>query len=271
MRRWLRAVVPAPIRLTVAVLRRGLRDLASGDRFATRHDSDQRPAHPFAEYALPMLVYAGQEAAAEAKRKNSQILADALNGSVVQPGQTWSLWKLAGAPTRSKGYGEAAAIVNGELTSAVGGATCLVSTVVFNAGLLAGLEVTERAHHSVDTYGERRYFELGRDATIEYGYLDLRFRNDLPWPLHLEVRVDTDEVRAIFRAPVPRPFEVDVTVEVDRSTPDVIETRTRRAIRGHMIPTQTWLSASRYRLDLDREPSAVPVALSTSQSTSQSR
>jgi vancomycin resistance protein YoaR len=207
-----------------------------------------------------MLVYPGQEAAGEAKRKNSRILAGALNGSAVQPGETWSLWKLAGAPTRAKGYGEAAAIVNGELTSAVGGATCLVSTVVYNAGLLAGLEVVERAHHSIDTYGESRYFELGRDATIEYGYLDLRFRNDFPWPLQLELQVDDDEVRASFRAPVPRPFEVDVTVEVDRPTPDLIEARTRRAIRGPMLPTRTWLSDSRYRLDPNRDGTpAVPV------------
>lgn len=249
MRRWLRTTVPAPLRLTVALLRRGLRDLASGVRFATRADLQQPPAHRFAEYALPMLVYAGQEAAGEAKRQNSRILADALNGSIVQPGETWSLWKLAGAPTRAKGYGEAAAIVNGELTSAVGGATCLVSTVVYNAGLLAGLEVVERAHHSIDTYGESRYFELGRDATIEYGYLDLRFRNDFPWPLYLELQVDANGVRATFRAPVPRPFEVDVTVEVHRPTPDVLEARTRRAIHGPMLPTRTWLSESRYRLD----------------------
>ena len=50
----------------------------------------------------------------------------------------------------------------------------------FNAGLLAGLEIVERSEHSVDTYSDQRYFELGRDTTIEYGYLDLRFRNELP-------------------------------------------------------------------------------------------
>lgn len=257
MRRWLRTVIPAPIRLTIAVLRRGLRDLASGARFAARRDW-RGPRHPFGEYALPMLIYPGQEATAEAKRRNSELIADALDGSVVRPGETWSLWKLAGAPTQAKGYGEAAAIVNGELTTAVGGATCLVSTVVFNAGLLAGLEVVERSQHSIDTYGERRYFELGRDATIEYGYLDLRFRNTFPWPLRLEVQVDPTEVRAAFTAHAPRPFEVQVTVEVDRSAPGAIEARTRRTTRGPMLPTQTWIAISRYRTDLSSSADASP-------------
>lgn len=245
MRRWLRTIIPAPVRLPIAVLRRGLRDLASGQRFATRSDWPE-PQHPFGEYALPMRIYPGQEAAGETKRRNSQLLAEALSGSVVQPGETWSLWRLAGAPSRAKGYGEAAAIVNGELTTAIGGATCLVSTVVFNAGLLAGLEVVERAQHSIDTYGERRYFELGRDATIEYGYLDLRFRNEFPWPLRLNVTVEDDAVSATFDAPIPRPFEVEVTVEVDRSSRDVIEARTRRAIRGPMVQPRTWTAHSRY-------------------------
>ncbi len=260
MRRWCRAVIPAPIRRTVAVLRRGLRDLASRERFAARRDWDG-PHYPFEEYALPMIVYPGQEHAADAKHNNSRLLAGSLSGSVIEPGETWSLWKLAGAPTRAKGYGEAAAIVNGELTTAVGGATCLVSTVVFNAGLLAGLEVVERAHHSVDTYGDRRYFELGRDATIEYGYLDLRFRNPFPWPLRLDVHVDPTEVRAAFHAPLPRPFEVNVTVEVDRPAPDLIHARTRRRVSGPMIPTQTWLDHSTYRVATEPHPAPSPSPL----------
>jgi len=247
MRRLLRSTVPAPVRLIVAVLRRGLNDLATGIRFATKREWDS-PAHPFGEYALPMLTYPGQEQAREAKHTNSQLLAAALRGSVVEPGETWSLWQLAGAPTRAKGYSEASAIVNGELTNAVGGATCLVSTVVYNAGLLAGLEVVERTQHSIDTYGEQRYFELGRDATIEYGYLDLRFRNDFPWPLRLEVDVRRDAVQATFVGPLPRPFNVDIAVAVDRSVPGAIKARTRRTTRGPMLPTRTWTTTSRYRV-----------------------
>ena len=197
MRHWLRTAVPRSIRLALAVWRRGARDLASGDRFASKRvplDAE----HSLGDYALPLTVYPAQEAASEVEYRNSALLVEALDGSVIRPGEVWSLWRLAGAPTRAKGYGEAAAIVDGELTTAVGGSTCLVSTVVFNAGLLAGLEVVERTQHSVDTYGDQCYYELGRDATIEYGYIDLRFRNDFPWPVKLRVAVDDGEVRAGF-------------------------------------------------------------------------
>lgn len=248
MRSKFRTVVPPSARLAIAVLRRRLRDLASGERFASKR-VPLEAEHPFGDYALPLTIFPGQEATAEAKHRNSALLAQALDGSVVRPGEIWSLWRLAGAPTRSKGYGEAAAIVDGELTTAVGGATCLVSTVVFNAGLLAGLEVIELAQHSVDTYGDQRYFELGRDATIEYGYLDLRFRNELPWPLTLRVAIEDGEVRAGFLGPVERPFEVDVTVDVFSSDPEAIFAHTARHIRRGQIPVRTRTYQSRYRRD----------------------
>jgi vancomycin resistance protein YoaR len=65
---------------------------------------------------------------------------------------------------------------------------------------------------SVDSYGERRYFELGRDAAIEYGYRDLRFVNLHELPLHLEVTVDAERVRAALWA--PRELGADVRIEV---------------------------------------------------------
>jgi vancomycin resistance protein VanW len=248
MRRFARRYLPRPLRLAVALARRALADRRAGHRLASRRAPADAFPHLFEGYALPMIVYPGQEAAAEAKRTNARILATALDGTVVGPGEVWSLWRFAGAPTRAKGYGEAAAIVDGELTTVVGGATCLVSTVVFNAGLLAGLDPVERTQHSVDTYGERRYFQLGRDATIEYGYLDLRFHNPFPFPLRLTVAVDTTEVRATFHAPVPRPFDVAIDVAVDRGEPGVITARTRRTTRGELLPTRTWIGYSRYRI-----------------------
>jgi hypothetical protein len=246
IRRWIRSIVPASVRLTIAVLRRGAADLTSRARFASKR-TWRGPAHAWGTYALPLTTYAGQEHTAEAKRQNTDLLVAALDRSVVQPGELWSLWRLAGAPTRAKGYGEAAAIIDGELTTAIGGSTCLVSTVVFNAGLLAGLELAERTAHSVDTYEERRYFELGQDATIEYGYLDLRFRNDFPWPLVLQVSATADGVHATFAGAVEQPFEVKLTVEVDRSELDGIRARTTRTRRGGGLPTQVRSFGSSYR------------------------
>lgn len=249
MRQFLRQHVPAPIRLQLAAARRRLDDATSGDHFAATRDTAEAYPHPLPDYALPISDYAGQAHVAAAKRQNLRLLPETLDATVVQPGEVWSLWRLAGRPTHARGYGDAAAIVDGELTTAVGGSTCLLSTVVFNAGLQAGLDIVERTQHSVDTYGERRYFELGRDATIEYGYLDLRFRNELPWPLTLRVAIEDGEVRAGFLGPVERPFEVDVTVDVFSSDPEAIFAHTARHIRRGQIPVRTRTYQSRYRRD----------------------
>ncbi|MEZ4501526.1 MAG: VanW family protein [Dehalococcoidia bacterium] len=133
---------------------------------------------------------------------------------MIEPGETWSLWRAAGRPTMKRGYMEAAALRNGRLTWDVGGAICLVSTVVYNAALLSGATVVERRPHSVDSYGPDRYFELGRDATIEYGYIDLRFRNDGPAAIRLHVDADDVGVQASMWAtePVPATWKLEVTL-----------------------------------------------------------
>ena len=143
--------------------------------------------HRFEGYRLPLLIYPGQEHLAEGKRHNQRLMASALHGARVEPGEVLSLWRLSGRPSARRGYLEGSAIVDGRITAEAGGAVCLLSTVLYNAGLLAALEIVERHAHSADIYGEARYFELGRDATIEYGVLDVRFRNPHPWPVLLEI------------------------------------------------------------------------------------
>ena len=61
--------------------------------------------------------------------------------SVSRPGETFSVWRLAPRPTAARGYAVAAALKDRRLTSDVGGAICLLSTVLYNAGILTGLEV----------------------------------------------------------------------------------------------------------------------------------
>jgi RNA polymerase sigma factor (sigma-70 family) len=103
---------------------------------------------------------------------------------------------LVGRPTAARGYGAAAALRDGVLTQEAGGALCLASTVVYNVLLLAGLRIVERHCHSVDSYGDARYFELGRDAAVEYAYRDLRARNDAPEAIPLRATAGRDVVRA---------------------------------------------------------------------------
>lgn len=209
-RRWL----PRRLRAEALRLRGALRDRRAGIAFADGRGSQGDFPYAFEGYRLPMLIYPGQERLAEGKRHNQRIMADALDGARVEPGEVLSLWHRVGRPSAVRGYLDGAAIVGGHLTAEAGGGTCLLSTVLYNAGLLAALEVVERHAHSVDVYGEARYFEPGRDATIEYGVLDLRFRNPHAWPVLLEISSDDTEVHAAFRA--PRSDLPAVAIEVEQ-------------------------------------------------------
>ena len=234
-RRWL----PRRLRAEVAIARRHLRDRRGGDTFATRRGDPSAFPHRFEGYELPMIIYPGQEHLAEGKRHNQRLLAQALDGVRVEPGEVLSLWRCAGRPSARRGYLPGAAIVAAELTSEDGGATCQLSTVLYNAGLLAGLDVVERHAHSVDVYGEARYFEPGRDATIEYGVLDVRFRNPYPFAVLLELAADDDRVAASFRAPVADLPAIEITVEVPPAGDGTWSARTLRAITPPGTPRGT--------------------------------
>ena len=110
------------------------------------------------------------------------------------------------------GYAAAAALKGGDLIQEVGGSICLLSTAVYNAALLSGMEIVEHWCHSIDSYGDARYFELGRDAAVEFGYRDLRFRNPYDQPVLVRVTVDPRGVSAAIHSLRPAWFAVRIQV-----------------------------------------------------------
>ena len=212
LRKTARTYLPYELRLRAALLRRAWRDHRAGTVFAERSTGERPARFTHSEYALPFIDYPGQDALAAAKRSNQRLLAAALDGTLLRPGETFSLWRLAGRPRLKDGYAPAATIRDHQLIAEVGGATCLLSTVVYNAALLAGMDIVERHCHSVDSYGPQRYFELGRDCAIVYGYRDLRFRNPFGYPLALQVAVNPMGVRAALSADLPCEFRVRLLV-----------------------------------------------------------
>lgn len=105
---------------------------------------------------------------------NIHILADALDGTLVPPGGTFSFNEAIGPRTAEKGYQEANAIVNGRLVPQLGGGICQVASTIFNTVFFSGLPVVERRNHS-------QYFSsypTGRDASVSWGGPDFKFRND---------------------------------------------------------------------------------------------
>ena len=105
---------------------------------------------------------------------NVELVAHLVDGKLIAPGATFSFNQTTGERNAAKGFLEAPVIVNGELTTGLGGGVCQVSTTVFNAAFEAGLRITQRTNHALYI----SHYPQGRDATVDYPSVDLKFVND---------------------------------------------------------------------------------------------
>ena len=122
---------------------------------------------------------------------NIKITCSRINNTIVESKEEFSFCKVVGQPSASDGYKEAHAFVDGKLTNAIGGGNCQVSTTVYNAAKkIDGVKITERHMHEKPV----GYIEMGKDATVAYDYLDLKFKNNNSFDLKLKAYMKNDKV-----------------------------------------------------------------------------
>ncbi|MHB0999601.1 MAG: VanW family protein [Armatimonadota bacterium] len=138
---------------------------------------------------------------------------ETLDGSVVRPGQVFSFNRTVGSCSAERGYADAPTIVEGKLEESPGGGICQVSSTLYNAALLAGMEVVERNPHSSPV----RSVPPGRDATVVFGGPDLRFRNNLPEPVTIDASVSGDRLSIKLVGRDSQKSKFAVAVETDDS------------------------------------------------------
>ena len=135
---------------------------------------------------------------------NVQLVAHLVDRKLIAPGATFSFNDTTGERTAEKGFVEAPVIINGELQTGLGGGVCQVSTTVFNAAYEAGLPITTRTNHALYI----SHYPLGRDATVNYPDIDLKFVNDTGHWLLLRTFVGSSSlVVALYGTPVHRRVE----------------------------------------------------------------
>ncbi|WP_434512006.1 VanW family protein [Desulfitobacterium sp. AusDCA] len=105
---------------------------------------------------------------------NIKLAAKTLDGLVLAPREEFSFNQRIGERTAAAGYKEALIIVDNQFTPGLGGGICQVSSTLYNAALLAHLEILERHPHSL----EINYVPPGQDATVAYPDLDLKLKNN---------------------------------------------------------------------------------------------
>ena len=140
---------------------------------------------------------------------NQALSLSSCNGSVIEPGATWSFNKCTGdSNLESNGYKPAGVIVQGRYETGIGGGICQSSTTIYNAGILSGMEIVERYCHAYPA----SYVDYGRDATIDYGNLDLKLKNPFKHQLFLKCWMDGVILHAeVYGLPAEDFDEVRVT------------------------------------------------------------
>lgn len=132
------------------------------------------------------------KSSSENRLTNIKITCSRINETVVKAHKEFSFCDVVGQPNSKDGYKPADAFgENGEIIQAIGGGNCQVSTTIYNAALgVNGLKITERHEHSRDV----AYIEDGKDATVAYDYLDLKFKNTNDYDIKLYSFVKDDKV-----------------------------------------------------------------------------
>jgi len=107
---------------------------------------------------------------------------------VIKPGQTFSIWRLVGRPTKSKGYLEGLALHNGQVSRDIGGGLCQLGNLLYWMALHTPLTIKERWRHGYDVFPDiNRKIPFACGATLAYNYIDLQLQNttDLSFQIHL--------------------------------------------------------------------------------------
>ena len=112
---------------------------------------------------------------------NIDIACERINGTILEPGETFSFNKVVGERTSKNGFKEALIYNGGEVDYGLGGGICQISSTLYNAVLKANLEIVERKNHSMTV----SYLPIGQDASVSYGSVDFKFTNSRTYPIKI--------------------------------------------------------------------------------------
>lgn len=224
------------------------------------------------------------------KNRNTNLMVGCnyINGTILAPGEVFSANIELGSQTAAGGYKMAGVYNNGKVEQGMAGGVCQVTTTLYNAAIMAELEIVERHPHSM-TVG---YVPLGRDAAVAGNYKDLKFRNNTEYPIMIEayasggklvMNIFGHEVHnagrkvsfdTVYEATIPKPAE-KVTEDPERLEGErEVTSKGRTGSKVSVYKTVTdggqtkreWFSSSSYRAVADevtvgtKKAEEVPVA-----------
>lgn len=176
-----------------------------GIKFAKRRQQETDFQYVYFKHSTPLLrKLQGVDMQLQYNKvSNLKIAAAKINQIVINPGETFSYWKLIGKPTRWKGYKEGLVLFCGTYKQGVGGGLCQLSNLIYWMALHTPLTVIERYRHSYDVFPDsNRKLPFGSGATCVYNYKDLMIKNETSTPFQINVWLTKDSLCGNFKANV---------------------------------------------------------------------
>lgn len=166
---------------------------------------------------------------------NIKVAAHAFDEQLIRPDHEVSFNKVVGPRSSEAGYKNAPVIINNEYVDGLGGGVCQVSTTLYNCVLLAGLEIVERSNHSLPV----SYVPIGRDATVVYDALDLKFRNNTGSYIYIKSFVSGGQIGFKIYGNTAYKKDVRVNSWVTREIePEVVYENDPNLLRGEQVVKQ---------------------------------
>ena len=138
------------------------------------------------------------------KIQNLKLATAAIDGVVIQPGETFSVWRLVGEPTAKKGYVEGLLLSHGEASVGIGGGLCQLANLLYWMALHSPLTVTQRYRHSFDAFPDSgRTLPFGSGATLFYNYIDLQLYNPTNQPIQIRTWVTDEHLKGMIQTTDP--------------------------------------------------------------------
>ncbi|MGL5507947.1 MAG: VanW family protein, partial [Paraclostridium sp.] len=144
------------------------------------------------------------------RTNNIWIATSKTNNILLDSNEEFSFNQITGKRNTQQGFKEAPIIINGEMKKGVGGGICQVSSTIYNAALYSGLEITQARNHSIPS----AYIQKGRDATVSYGSVDLKFKNIYKYPVLIQNKIVNNKVITTIYGNDQCKKQIDIVTEV---------------------------------------------------------
>lgn len=198
------------------ILKRRLKDMLGSTHFARERSTTSLPVVVYRHNSLIRRRLGNVNMQLqENKATNLALAVTHIDGLLIHPGETFSVWKQIGRTTKRKGYKEGLTIAKGQPSQGIGGGLCQLSNLIHWMVLHSELTITEHHHHdALDLFPDfGRQIPFGTGTSISYNYIDYRVKNNTANTYQLRLSVDDEYLCGELRAAEQLPHTFHIHAE----------------------------------------------------------